>query len=170
MRTDQRAWISMSSGPGKAQKDANGNTSVTVPMSIVNTGKTPAKQIFSKVVVEKVRNGESPEFIYENRPHVNDSTGTIFPNAPPAQFDAVLLQGKPHKPGEPDTEPVLLTPFQFQDLVDGTSYLAIYGTTSYTDVFDIKHFVNFCSFASFSPTTIQVTARKCSDYNDVDNN
>lgn len=165
MRTDQRAWVSMASGSGKFAKEADGNTIVTVPMTITNTGKTPAKAVFNEIVVEKVKNGDSPEFIYDNRARTYNSTGTIFPNGT-QQVTAGLLKGKLNTN---QTEPLLLTPSQVQDLTDGTYYLAIYSQTSYFDVFGTKHWLHFCAFATLSPVPIPLTAKKCTDYNDVDN-
>jgi hypothetical protein len=170
MRTDQRAWINLTVGAAKVTKDSAGNASITVPITISNTGKSPAKKVLAEVVVEKVRNGDSPEFIYENRSRTYSVSGTLVPNAT-EEMDASLLKGKLHGTGEADSEPVFLTPFQYQDLTDGTSFLAVYARTSYVDVFDIPHSLRSCFFSKVSaPQPALTSAKACTLYNDVDNN
>jgi hypothetical protein len=167
MRTDQRAWLSITSGVGNVATDpSSGNSTVAIPVTIANTGKTPAKRVTTEVVVEKVHNGDSPEFIYDNRALTRGSTGTIFPGGF-YKIEAALLKGVLNRPDQ--TENILLTPSQFKELEDGTSYIAVYSRTSYVDVFDTTHSLYYRAFATLSPTVIRLTAKRCTDYNDVDN-
>lgn len=169
MRTDQRAWMHITTTGVQYETDkSTGKVAVSFPIAIVNTGKTPATNIATVVVVEKDINGSWPDFIYEGRPASHETTGSAFPNVNESPFRAQLLQGIPNSTG---VEPRLLSPSEYQDIVDGNAYIVIYAMTTYTDVFGTQHWTRFCNFAT-APTTksFNLTAKPCTDYNNVDNN
>lgn len=170
MKTDQRAWISISPGNVSFPKDeaSAANIPVTLLLTVNNTGKTAARSVAVEAVVEYVMNGSSPEFVYEGRPRDVTFAGIIFPNSPfpvPAEF----LKGKLNSPIR---ELRFLVPSEFEDLANGTAYMAAYAQVTYSDVYGRRHWLHYCSFfanPSAKPGT-GVTAKECTNYNDTDQN
>lgn len=170
MRTEQRAWMSISSGNIGYQKDAAEGITVTAPVTISNTGKTPARHYVMSVVIEKVKNGNNPRFIYENVPHVTDSAGIIPPNDPHS------LQARLFEPDPTDTtgrkmKDRLISQAEYQEILDGDAYMALYAYITYDDIFGSPHWRKFCVFSAGSlEKPVFVTAKGCTDYNNVDDN
>lgn len=105
MRTDQRAWINVSVAPFAIKKEAASEQfAVTVPVTVTNTGKTPARFVFSNVVVERLqigeappfvyKDGQAPTFVYKSIPRNTQSVGVLVPNAP-QPITATLLGANP---------------------------------------------------------------------------
>jgi hypothetical protein len=55
METDERAWINITAkGLNFTPDKATGNIALSVPVTIKNTGKTPAKIVRTEIVINKV--------------------------------------------------------------------------------------------------------------------
>lgn len=169
MQADQRAWMNLSAGKVGFGKDQSGQTTVVVPVTVSNTGKTPARHFFSNIVVEKIPNGQSPHFLYENVPRLTDSTGMFRPNTQ-ISLEAALVELDPKDAARQNTRYRVLSEPERQELLEGKTYIAIYAYSSYDDIFGKHHWDKYCVFAALSPTPVAVTARACTDYNDTDNN
>jgi hypothetical protein len=169
MRVDQRAWMGISTGAIAFNRDQADKTTVTVPVTFTNTGKTPARHFFSNIVIEKVQNGQSPQLLYENVPRATDSAGIMPPNAPQTMAVTMFDRDPTDATGN-KTITRLLIPIEYQELVDGKAYMAVYAYTTYEDIFGDRHWSKYCVFATVPPRVVTVTAKACSDYNDVDDN
>jgi hypothetical protein len=154
LRAEQRAWVTIKTADASPQL-AEGRP-IMAPISIVNTGKTPAKKPVLDTVVESVRNGDSPRLAY-SFPHFNLTTGVVWPNDP-RQFNAPLLDSAGNAQ--------VVTPAMSADLLSGKSFIVVYGRIEYDDVFNAKHWTQFCKFYSY--TSGNYTAEKCTDYNGID--
>jgi hypothetical protein len=166
MQADQRAWISVTTPKTQLGKnEASGAVHVLAPVKIINTGKTPAKNVSVQIVVEKVKNGELPQFVYGDS-GLKDFTGTMFPNDS-HEITVGLLQDKPNQTPEDFR---LLTPSEYQELLDGVAYTVTYGKASYTDVFGTDHWLTFCVWMSPATKSLWISAKSCADYNNVDSN
>ncbi len=49
-----------------------------------------------------------------------------------------------------------------------SSFMVVYGKVNYLDVFGVHHWTHYCQWLRFKPG--RYTAKKCTDYNDVDRN
>lgn len=161
MRQDQRAWLRVDVGtviyaqPGPA----------SVPVTITNTGKTPAREVTEQIVVEKVKNTENLHFSYRV-PRTVGTMGMLYPNALQQGIASTLAEAR----GTQIVPPAALSAADMQELLAGEAYLAIYGKITYLDVFGMNHYTKFCVFSSPAPKQVYVTAKKCTDYNSVDGN
>lgn len=168
MRTDQRAWISFSAGVAQFPKDLSfvNMVPVTVPITINNIGKTPARIVHTEFVMDYEVNGGSPDFVYENRARTIDTAGMISPNSPQL-INVMFSKAKLNKPNEP-TEPRYLTGSEFNDMANGTGYMVIYAKAEFVDIFGTQHWLHYCTFFVAPNVNVTVTARQCTDYNDTD--
>ena len=169
MRIDQRAWISLSAGSTQFPKDetAIGQVPVSLPVTINNIGKTAAHIVHGELVMDYKVNGESPDFVYTARPRETVTVGMVMPNNP-QQVLVVFSKNKP--PSGMDIEPRFLSPYEYQALTDGHGYMVVYARVTYLDIFDTEHWTQFCTFFVAPNTSVMVTAKACTDYNDTDNN
>jgi len=72
---------------------------------------------------------------------------------------------------ERGAEPDLLSKSEFDDFTNTRIFFVVYGTVHYGDFFGIDHWTKFCGFAYVASTpSSTVTAKRCSDYSDVDDN
>ncbi|MGB8802707.1 MAG: hypothetical protein WCC97_18665 [Candidatus Acidiferrales bacterium] len=163
MTQDQRAWITTTLGQWHISQDNTTKEAVVyVPITVTNTGKTPAKHIFTAAAVEYVQNGKAPTFSYDV-PGRTNAVAVLFPTNH-SDFDGELLRAI--SPTETDIRK--LSEEEYKAINRGAAYLAIYGQVSYLDVFKVRHWVKFCSFSNPPPGTT-LTARGCTNYNDIDN-
>jgi len=162
MRKEQRPWIRVTfdSSPMEALGPVSGI------VHLVNKGKTPAKAISADFVMQRIKNGEEPTFDY-SVPHVNYSTGVLFPDESGDAHPSRLRKSSSCDSAEPET----LTKSEFDDLKGTRVFFVVYGMIHYNDFFGVDHWTKFCGFAAISSTTSStVTAKGCTDYNDVDSN
>jgi hypothetical protein len=167
MRIDQRAWVVLSSNNAEFEFPRNelGETTVSLPLTLTNTGKTPAKKYFVEVVTEINPNQREVSFQYA-KDHTGITAGTLYPNSP-VKMTAQLVQGNPK--AATGLEPRGLSASEYQELLEGRTYLAVYARGEYFDIFGDKHWFHFCIHKSLSPTIILTQSRSCSEYNDADN-
>jgi len=64
--------------------------------------------------------------------------------------------------------PPTLSRDDYQDLKNGRTYVATFGKISFEDLFGVQHWMTFCSWRALKAG--QYAARKCTEYNDLDNN
>jgi len=174
MRQDQRPWVALTFN-WPLVKGSNGeigklvrvteNQPLVVPIRVINTGKTAARNIVAKIFVEVVKANDNPALDSSKASAWNFSAGIFSPNAP---ADSVAYRQQPKKIGLEAMSN--LTPAENQELSSGRAYLAMHGEIIYKDIFDIPHWTKFCSWVPLSPIEHTYNAKKCSDYNDVDNN
>jgi hypothetical protein len=149
----ERAWVFVSQIDwGFTAPDANGNRALTTTFSVRNAGKTPAKNVRMKAVVEIIKNGQTPTFSYD-----------------PATLNManVLVAGDSKNFPAP-LEPIILSAADWQELHDAKDYLVGYVQTTYDDVFGKSHWHHYCGWTVPTDKTVQVTARSCALYNDMD--
>jgi hypothetical protein len=149
MRKDQRPWVSVSFS---YNVDLHANTPISVILSIVNKGKTPARAIKGDVAIDLVKNGEEPQLNYP-LPHARFTTGLIFP-------------------GDPYNMPIegnVVTQREFDDSQNGRLFFVAYANVSYKDFFGIEHWTKYCT-AIVSKTANSFTGKNCTNYGDVDAN
>ena len=168
MKTDQRAWVTMSLG--RVQFPSNisdiGKVQVQAPLTVNNVGKTAARNLHSKVVMEYEVNGQSPEFVYDHRMRAESTSGIMFPTAQET-MPIFFLEGNPNDKN--GSQPRFLTPSEYQDLIKGDGYMVVYGETTYADIFGTNHWMHYCTFfVSPQAVSVTVTAKGCTDYNDTD--
>jgi hypothetical protein len=118
------------------------------PLHLTNVGKTPAKYIEADLFIESVKNGREP-LLNKSSFLTSLTTGVFFPNVP-ADFLA----------------PYTLLQSDWEDYREGRSFLVIYGRVTYKDVFQTEHWTDYCEFHALNPGTY--TTRKCTDYNNTD--
>jgi hypothetical protein len=168
MRKDQRPWMKLSFDNFKLQI----NSPIGGNFHMVNNGKTVAKNIEGKFVIEKVLNGQQPRLDYGDA-WISFTGGTIFPNEP--EVRGMAMQHLVQKLGGSSYEPTVLSQSDFDDFVAGNIFFVAYAKVSYSDFFGVRHWTQFCSFETPSASspgneTKTVTAKNCTDYNDIDDN
>jgi len=159
LHLDQRAWIDVSFGMPVLKE----NSPISVPITVTNTGKTAAKTFEGYIVIASVKREDEPLFGGLDKPgegRVPMRVGILLPNRPTSvMFVAV-------KPGTQNREQVFLTPSLNQEIQNGQSVILAYGRINYTDIFGTKHWIKFCGSHG---ALIGVAPKKCSSYNDIDN-
>jgi hypothetical protein len=171
MRTDERPWIK-ANDPNPTQikfpqsRESVDQTDVTVQLIVDNIGKTAARSLDSEWVMEYVTNGDSPEFVYDNRARSFVTTGIVFPHDP-FTISVVFMKGKLNSK---ETEPRYLVPSEFDGLSTGKAYMAVYGKADYSDIWGNKHWLHYCYWFVAPSATTPVTAKACTQYNDTDHN
>jgi hypothetical protein len=158
-RIDERAWIgfSLASDPvtftfGKP---------FLVPAEVLNTGKTPAKDLEGNVAVRIVEKDRPIDFSYAPG-HANFRVqgGTIFPGGKIIES----FEGIQH--GEENAEPIIITKAIGQEIIDGQLFVIIHGRITYQDEFGTEHWTTFCRNVS-DPSAI---SEDCTRYNSTDDN
>ena len=133
------------------------NTSLSNTVILNNTGKTPARRVTEDFYIEIVPNGSEPHFEANVR-HIAMSTGVMIPNTPE---EIKITRRSANPPGDQ-----LLTENEKTDLAAGSSWIATHGIVWYDDIFKIRHWAKFCSWADLKPG--DYSSRSCTAYNDAD--
>lgn len=149
MRLDQRAWVGVTEvGPPRPAEDDPGY--VTIPITIVNTGKTPARNTFvrynGKVSLED--HFSVPRYISPLR-----SIGVIQPGM--KAYDNITVKGVIAKP-----MPRMLR--QFSTDIN----LYFFGEVVYDDIFGQHHSTRFC--ARYPYDSFSGQPNFCDTYNEAD--
>jgi hypothetical protein len=180
MKTDQRAWVTLTFPNPTPEPTrttaADGATitgvTITIPITAVDTGKTPAKHYSVDIAVEEVPITKTSTLSYAG-PISRTVTGIMFPNSP-LIINAGLLEATPNAPDAINgVVSKTLTPVQFQSLVDGKEckeYMILYAKSSYIDIFGTPHWHHYCVFWTYSVKPVTAPSKNCTDYNDVDEN
>jgi len=162
MRKDERAWIAVIPPEPKDIQFAVG-TALSIPITVINIGKTPATDIAGDLYVELIPNGDTPQFEYQGI-HIKPSTGLLIPNG----TFPVAVERQRTKEGGSQVEPDAITTAEAADWVNGKSWMAEYGMISYRDIFGTQHWIKQCSW--FGAKGIVFQAQSCTAYNSTDKN
>jgi hypothetical protein len=173
-RQDQRPWLALTMDWPSVKNEkgeivakvvqVTENQALAVPMQLINSGKTAARQVQANIFVEVVKATEGPH-LNGNSPAWHFFAGIIVPNTPSRFFAYRQL---PDKAGLEAMSN--LTAAENQELSAGRVYLAVYGEMTYRDVFDVAHWTKFCGWVPLNLTPRYYNSKSCSDYNSVDNN
>jgi hypothetical protein len=160
---EQRAWISISPDETESAKAVTTGPLFTT-LKIANIGKTPATDIDSHFYVEVVANGNDPHFEEEGKssvPGYDTFSKVIMPDFPqPVRIGrARIVDGARIEDVITDTEKTLLD--------TGAGYVATHGILYYTDSFQIRHWVKYCSWRPYAKG--RFIAGACTAYNSIDN-
>ena len=156
-RRDERAWIAFAFVGGNIQLTVGKSFFVTT--QVLNTGKTPAKNVEGNIAVRVVKKGEHLEFVYTPG-HANYRVvgGTIFPNGSITQS----FEGIQHGPEK--AEAIVITKTLLQEIVSSESFIVVYGKLTYTDIFGAPHWTTYCRYVT-NPSLI---SEECTRYNNTD--
>jgi len=145
LKTDERPWVRLFVEPVQFS-----SPSFTLLTHAFNSGKTPAKSFNADFFIEVVKNGEQPKL--DGTGQISSiSSGVLFPNTPadsPVSYT--------------------FTQSEFQDFKDGRVFFVLYSKLTYSDFFRVKHWTKHCQFFGGKPGNY--SAKKCTDYNDIDDN
>jgi len=153
-KADERPWIKITADPSQPDISVN-SPEFKEAFQVVNTGKSPAKNIDAQFFIEKVNKSDSPQF--NGIRCWRFSTGILFPNVPAfATFsDSATL--------------LTLSPAEVTEFQHGDIYFVVYTTTTYKDAFGDPHWAKFCVAAMpKAPPYYAYNAKACTDYNDAD--
>ena len=158
-RQDERAWM--------AFKFMEGNLTLTigksflVPTELVNTGKTPAKNVHGNIVVGVFKKGETLDFTY-TLGHANYGirAGTIFPTG------KIMESFEGIKHGRKQAEPIIFTAPLKDELFNAHSFIIVHGKIIYDDIFGIEHWTTYCRYVLHP----ELISEQCTRYNDTDDN
>jgi hypothetical protein len=176
MRNDERAWVEFRSLFKKADDgtpifQVAARETVNYPAQVINTGKTPAKNIVASIFVEIVNASEGPHLSYiddlPTHSHARVTSGILFPNTDSKWTIVRVDNGIP----SPATVNEVIA------LQSNTAFVVAYGIITYDDVFNEHHWTRFCHWAS-EPTgnykepvgspTGNYNAEGCTEFNSVD--
>lgn len=156
-RTDERAWMGFSFMGGNLGLTIG--QSFLVPTELLNSGKTPARQIMGDIVVRVIAKGETLDFDYTPG-HGNTAyqinAGTIFPNGTIKESFEGLVHGR--------KEALILTKPILDDIIGLRAFIVVYGDITYIDIFGASHWTHYCRYVT-APALI---SEQCTKYNDTD--
>jgi hypothetical protein len=168
MEVEERAWMDISTGKGQL---VDGQP-ITIPLQILNAGKTPAYGMRGLVVLNLLKKGETLNFVYRTRQRTHPvaifNSGAIVPSSPNTIYFPVLPKYLPlDQPGSP----IFCTPEIRKGIGDGSLSIIIYARVDYADMFGIPHWRKYCGVMhNDSPATSEYVLRGCGDYNGADKN
>jgi len=151
---DERCWISIDGNfPNPIKEGIPFQGSILVK----NTGKTTAKQIVSEWIIAILRSADSVSFDYSQM-RTTELIGVLPPNG----FTLFTAS----KPVDQYTA-AFLTKEQAEDLLNGRTYLVLYGRGRYNDVFGNTHWFHFCGWKDYYPGNASYKAANCVAYTDT---
>lgn len=163
MRQDQRAWIDIEFGTFHWAP----NEPLRVPFTLVNTGRTPARDVKGTAVVEKIARGQKPNFGDSRKP-VNDfGNRSLFPNSPEQNFGFQSLQ---YKANTKEIGARRMSAADIAEITTGRAYIAVHGMITCQDIFKTRHWLKYCGYSAEDLILVQDSIKACTDYNDVDDN
>lgn len=146
---DQRAWVGINTFGSPI---ISAGVQATAGFQIQNTGRTPAKYVRVYSVLDPVAAGHNPDF--DDLP-TQESRGTLLPN----EAVHVTLNGtRGIKTG--------LSQIGVNMVNSGAQVLFVHGIICYSDVFDVPHWITFCT--RFIPGTGELMF--CPANNEIDRN
>jgi hypothetical protein len=165
-KLDQRAWIFM---PQEIKvREVAFDKPLGVPLEIKNTGKTPAKTIYTYIAVDIVKPDDVINFSYEQgnkfRPHRESFYPFMFPKASHVVTHFAM------KPGE-NPEKIIATPELIGEVNAENPKVRImmHGRITYNDIFGDPHWIIFCSQSNPAPLSFSSkSGKQCANHNDID--
>jgi hypothetical protein len=132
-RHDQRAWIALVDIQGIPEV----GTSFSVNLVAQNSGKTFAKNLTMRAVIEILKRGEEPDFSLEDTAAArkDSSVSLLAPNADYVMDIELRKQTPPHE----------ITHFDLDGIRSGNLTLFVHGRMSYEDIFGCPHWASFCT-------------------------
>jgi hypothetical protein len=187
---NERPWLrfrfgdATSGDSGTITAKIGKNAPIVLPSQFYNFGKTPARNIRVWVRLEVVSMGKDPALPDRNQalgmPEIgvrppqgmhpikilkdgqSAEESVIYPTFH-SQFDVVRIKTIDSK----HAEPLQLTDAEYDSIVRGDSYFAVWGQVWYDDIFNVTHWSKFCSMHA---TKGDPQSKKCTEYADVDGN
>jgi hypothetical protein len=139
MRKDERAWVVISS-PALKEVALKVGVAPTLPITITNTGKTSATDLYGQFYVELVPNCAAPHFESTDT-YIRTSTGLLLPNAP-VPIDVERKRLGANKSVEPNP----ITDAENIAYTNGNAWIAEHGFVQYRDVFGVQRWTKYCFF------------------------
>jgi hypothetical protein len=166
MRLEQRAWMTLS---GTRNQIEIGKP-IVMGFNLRNTGKTPAKRIYSVFRLEILNDSDEPTFDYSDKELTFWSIDNIeMPNEPTPEIGVTSLS---RTPGINTPHAAILSQDLFDKYRNGQIWFATVGKISYEDAFGRTHWLNMCSYKTTardqSLFSSPVGAKACGKYNDTD--
>jgi hypothetical protein len=157
---EQRSWLVFDPNYSDTLVVGADKAKIAIPFRLVNIGKSPARIIDGYVIVDELRKGERPTFVYHEDRATPIRVGTLYPGAEYAQTTEVHEFTDRHNPA-------LWTELQRREYTDKnqTLFFNVWGRLTYWDVFRQKHFVQFCHAIAQDPAG---KTNECVNYNLVD--
>lgn len=179
MRKEQRPWVSIPRHniPFPTPQI---HSDLAQELSVLNIGKTVARDVHTSFVVRLIPKGESPDFSYTDPDHPPEESelGAIFPDDTELSIRVakVSFEDRPDRFGKMrrGKYTVPLSQGEYDSLTSFDDYIVVYGTVTYGDAMGITtHWTHYCRAAFAVPigTSIPPSAasRECVRYNDADN-
>ncbi|SRR6266478_3989160 len=165
---DQRPWIIAHSGQWVIQKDKI----VEMYTWFHNAGKTPAMDVHATNRIEVVSSQDIPSFDDYPKPlSASFSAAIMYPGQETPHTNSIALLEE--IAGTNQSKGVILN----DELLDRYNRRQIvfvaYGQAIYRDAFGIERWTHFCFYQENSGTfvtNLPNAAKKCSEYNNADNN
>jgi hypothetical protein len=163
MQLDQRPWLTVRAGNVKM----SGGGSVSIPMILGNSGKTPANHVSGWIVVQPHAENASVDFRDPTEQDIGIgfskfSTGVVFSNESVPQYDATWFTAKE---GKPFTG--VWTEGMQADFAKGNLFLEVHARFKYFDSHGVEHWTQFCATSGVVSVSI---ANQCFGFTDVDDN
>jgi len=159
MRVDQRAWVSV---PFPNTFPSNG-AELQAITQIIDSGKTPAKEVQGDVIATVFKKDDNPTIGDFSIGHSHErfhAPGVVFPNAPiPITIPLGTYEafGKKIIPADETLR---------KDIDEGKRFILFFGRLTYSDVFGVEHFMQFCTGSGHGIPSDTLTS--CLRYNDLD--
>src|SRR5580704_1895548 len=158
LEMEQRSWLVFDPNQSDTLVLGANKAEILVPLRLVNIGRTPARAIDGFVIVEELKSGERPTFIYRKDRATKIEVGIIYPSSELAQTTEIKEWLDGHQPS-------LVTESKRTEFKQGNTFFNVWGRLTYVDVFHQKHFVQFCHAVAQNPSG---KTKECADYNMVD--
>ena len=154
---DERAWIGFSFIPGNLTFTVG--KPFFVPTMLLNSGKTPAKNVSGEIVVGIFPRGSPIDFSYApGHAHYVINAGTVFPNG---KFEE-SFEGIEH--GQSQAQAIIIDKPLLAQLLSSSRLVIVHGRIRYCDVFGNSHWTSYCRVVS-NPSLIP---DDCMRYNRTD--
>jgi hypothetical protein len=154
LRDDQRAWVRLVDIQGIPEV----GTIFSVDLVAANTGRTFAKNLTMRAVVELITEKEKePDFNLEDRgaARKESSVSLLAPNDEYEMEIALRKQTPPHE----------ITQSDLDQIRDGSLTMSVHGRMTYDDIFGCTHWTTFCT--QLKP---DLTYTSYGKHNDTDQN
>ena len=158
-KQDERAWMAFKFVEGSLTLTIG--QSFLVPTELVNTGKTPAKNVHGNIVVGVFRKGEPLDFSYSPG-HANYEVraGTLFPSGKIVETFEAIKHGQEH------AESIVFTAPLKDEIFNAQSLIVVHGRIIYNDIFGTEHWTTYCRYVLHP----ELISEECTRHNDTDDN
>lgn len=158
MHLDERAWIVIE----YPSIPLSVGSRISVPLTMKNTGKTPARKLNGVLSVSVLDVDDTPKFDYV-RGYYAWSTGYLPQNVTDTR-PWIALDKKTHAD-------LVLSDDMYNALQSGHQLVTVHGRIDYYDIFDVPHRIIFCQQGGGPQNGMKPGGSKeCSAYNNIDNN